>query len=126
MTARVLRIWRTHNQAPVVFGGSPGDATALQGYARQALAAGVHGISIETPSGLPGLLGHVGRAGAVFAADSAAAHLAAAFDKPSVVITNRRFYGYAQPWGRSARQQESPERLAAALPRMATPVRPPI
>jgi ADP-heptose:LPS heptosyltransferase len=122
-TAQVLLLWRSQNRAPVIFGGSPGDEPALRQYADLARAAGVQDVSIETPAGLQSLLDHVAHAGAVFAGDSAAAHLAAAFDKPSVVLTNRRFYGYAQPWSRSTRQQvflheESPERIAGALPKL--------
>lgn len=116
-TLRVaLQTWRARSGAPAVFGGSPEDHSALV-----RLAAGVPGARIETPLGLDALLHQIAAAGAVLSADSAPAHIAAALDKRSVVMTSRAFHGYAQPWGRSARQQvfvhgTPADQIAAALP----------
>jgi hypothetical protein len=119
-----LQIWRRRNPAPIVFGGSPTDEPALVQLAASARAAGLGDVRVEAPHGLDSLLAQVARAGAVFAADSAPAHIAIALDKPCVVMTSRGFYGYAQPWARSARQQTflhgtSATEIAAALPALA-------
>lgn len=114
----ILRHWREGSRAPVVFGGSPAERPALE---RLATAAHLPGLSVETPDGLDGLLAQVAGAGAVLAADSAPAHLAAALDKRCVAMTSRSFWGYAQPWTRSPRQRvfvhgTPAAEVAAALP----------
>lgn len=116
-----LRLWRERNRAPIILGGSPADLPALEQLATAARAMHVTDITVETPAGLDGLLAQVAKAGAVFAADSAPAHVAAALDKHAVVMTSRSFYGYAQPWSHSDRQQvfvhgTPAEQVAAALP----------
>jgi ADP-heptose:LPS heptosyltransferase len=116
-----LTEWWREQRAPVVFGGSPPDRPALEQLAVAARASGVSDVQVETPDGLDGLLAQVAGASAIFAADSAPAHIAAALDKPSVVMTSRSFFGYAQPWSRSTRQSifvhgTPPGQIAAALP----------
>ena len=116
-----LRLWRKNSGAPIVLGGSPADVPALEQLAAVARDARIADVTIEAPAGLDGLLDQVARAGAVFAADSAPAHVAAALDKRSVVMTSRSFFGYAQPWSRSDRQQvfvhgTPAAQVAAALP----------
>ncbi len=111
-----LHLWRQRSRAPIVFGGSPSEQPQLR-----RLAAEYLGASVETPDSLDGLLGQIARAGAILAADSAPAHLATALDKQAVVMTSPSFYGYAQPWSRSVRQQifvhgTPAEQVAAALP----------
>ncbi len=113
---RTLQLWRQHHRAPLVFGGNQSDRPALE-----RLAAGFSDAHVETPDGIDGLIEQIARAGAVFAADSAPAHLATALDKRAVVMTSRSFHGYAQPWTRSDRQQifvhgTPAEQVAAALP----------
>ncbi len=117
----VLQNWRARSRGAIVFGGNLVDTPELERYAQAARSTGLDNISIELPSGLDGLLKHVAQAGAVFAADSAAAHVATALDKPSAVMTTRLFYGYCQPWGRSGRQHvflpDAPaDQVAGALP----------
>jgi ADP-heptose:LPS heptosyltransferase len=119
-TIQALRLWRDCNKSPIILGGSPADVPALEQLATAARAARITDVTVEAPAGLDGLLEQIAKAGAVFAADSAPAHVAAALDKRSVVMTSRSFYGYAQPWSRSDRQQVfvhgTPlEQIAAAL-----------
>lgn len=116
-----LQTWRGRHRAPIVLGGSPADNAALQQLASVLRTARITDVRVETPAGLDGLLDQVARAGAIFAADSAPAHVAAALDKPSVVLTSPTYFGHAQPWARSARQQSfvhgtPAEQVAAALP----------
>lgn len=116
-----LRTWRERHRAPIVLGGHPADNADLQQLASVLRAAYITDVSVETPAGLEGLLDQVARAGAIFAADSAPAHVAIALDKPSVVLTSPTFFGHAQPWSRSVRQKSfvhgtAAEEVAAALP----------
>ena len=113
--------WRQHSAAPVVFAGSPADASMLGHYATAARAAGLSRVSVETPDGLDALLGQIAGAGALFCGDSAPAHIAAALDKHSTAMTSEAFYGYCQPWSRSERQKvfrlgTRPDLVAASLP----------
>jgi len=117
----VLSRWRQRSRAPIILGGTPADTAELTRYAEAARQVGIDRISIETPSGVDGLLAHIAGAGAVFAADSAPAHIALALDKRAVVLMRDYLVGYCQPWGRSERQQVFPaatpaETVAAALP----------
>ena len=120
--ASILRCWRERQRAPIVLAGSPADTATLRSYAAIAHAAGVAGIVVETPAGVENLVAHVAGASAVLSADSAAGHIGATFDKPTVVLTPAGWYGLCQPWHRSARQktfvlnEATPEEVAAALP----------
>ena len=121
LAVETLRMWRERSRAPITLGGSPADAARLADIAAVASAAGIDDIRIDTPVGLDGLLRQVSSAGALFSGDSAPAHIAAALDKPSVVVTSRSFFGFAQPWSRSDRQQvfvhgTPAAQVAAALP----------
>jgi ADP-heptose:LPS heptosyltransferase len=117
----VLRHWRKRSPAPIVLGAGPADQIELERYANAARQAGITNVVIESPAGIDGLLAHLAQAGAIFAADSGAAHIAAALDKPLVLVMDTRLYGYANPWQRSARQRvflntTGLEEVAAALP----------
>jgi len=54
---------------------------------------------------LSGFLAAVARARAVLTVDTAAAHLATAWDKPTVILHNGTRYGEFGPWHRSSRQR---------------------
>ena len=117
----ILQPWRARNPAAVVFGGSPRDAAELERYAAAARAAGLGKVSVETPAGVPAFIAHVAAAGGMLATDSAAGHVAGAFDKPAVVLIAREWYGLSQPWRKSGQQHafalEAPDaEIAAALP----------
>jgi len=105
LVAAILRHWRERHRTPVVLAGSPDDIAKLERYAAIARADGVDGLAVEAPAGLENFLTHLARAGAVLAADSAAGHVGAAFDKPLVVLTQRSWHGLCQPWHRSAWQK---------------------
>ena len=119
--AVVLRLWRGRSRAPIVLGGSPRDLAELEHYATVCRTAGLDGIAVEAPAGVNSFVTHLAAAGAVLAADSAAAHVGTAFDKPTVVLMAHDWYGLSQPWHKSARQRTfffdtaDPE-IAAALP----------
>ncbi len=100
----VLRLWRERSQAPISFGGSPAEAPALTEYLAAAKQAGLAGITMELPVGVDGFFEHIARAGALLASESAAAHIAIAFNKPTVVMMGGGVYGYCQPWRSSDRQ----------------------
>jgi len=101
----VLQQWRRRSAAPIVFGAGPPEQFELERYANAARQAGLDNVTVELPAGIGGLLAHLARAGAVLAADSGAAHIAAALDKPLVLLMDTPIYGYANPWQRSTRQQ---------------------
>ncbi len=117
----ILRAWRERCATPWVLGGAPRDEARLEALAAAARAAGIPPAAIETPSGIIAFVSHIAAAGAVLSADSAAAHLGNALDKPTVVLTVPAWHGISQPWRKSARQHgflmDSPaEAIASALP----------
>lgn len=119
----ILRRWRDRCPAPIVLGGPPAQATKLAAYAAACRDHGVDGVTVETPAGVEAFIAHVGGAGAVLAGDSAAAHAAIAFDKPTVVILSREWHTFTQPWRKSAAQrhffpEEAPGVFASALPEL--------
>jgi ADP-heptose:LPS heptosyltransferase len=101
----ILRLWRARSRAPIVLGGSPRDVVTLEHYATAARAAGLDGITVEAPVGVIAFIEHIASASAVFSADSAAAHVGGAFDKPTVTLMPKVWHGVSQPWHRSQRQQ---------------------
>ncbi len=117
---RILRFAIAQRHRPVVLGGSPHDAARLERQATALRAEGLRDITVETPAGVIPFIEHLAAAGAVLSADSAAGHIATAFDKPAVVLMPEAWHGLAQPWARSARQhtfqfRDSDELVAAAL-----------
>jgi ADP-heptose:LPS heptosyltransferase len=105
LTVAVLCQWRTRSRAPIVFGGSPAEAPLLESYAMAARQAGLDQVNVELPPSLDLLLEHIACAGAIFAAETGAAHIATALDKQTVVLAGGALSGYCYPWRRSARQQ---------------------
>lgn len=99
-----LRRWRERSRAPIVLGGAPSDGAALHRYADHARQAGVDGIVVELPAGVDGFLAHLAAAGAILTTETAAVHVATAFDKPTAVLLGGGFHGLVYPWRRSARQ----------------------
>ncbi len=119
-TVALLQARQGAHLGPIVLGGSPRDLAALEDYAARCRTAGLENVAVEAPAGVPAFIEHLAAAGAVLAADSAAAHAAIAFDKPAVVITPRVWHGLALPWSRSARQrtfiaEDPPEAIAEAM-----------
>jgi ADP-heptose:LPS heptosyltransferase len=117
----VLQHWRKRSPAPIVFGAGPAEQIELERYANAARQAGLQNAMVESPVGIEGMVAHLARAGAVLAADSGAAHVAAALDKPLVLLMDDKIFGYANPWRRSPRQVAflntvPMEEVAAAIP----------
>jgi ADP-heptose:LPS heptosyltransferase len=120
---KILRLWRARSRAPIVLGGSPRDTATLERYAAAARAAGIDPVTVEAPPGVVAFVEHAAAASAVFSADSAAAHVGAACDKPTVVLMmDRAWHGISLPSPRSGRQQvfladeADDATVAAALP----------
>lgn len=102
----ILRLWRARCPAPIVLGGNPRDAVTLERYAAAARANSIENVTVEAPAGVVAFVEHLAAAGAVFSADSAAAHVSAACDKPTAILmTNRAWHGVSLPSPRSARQK---------------------
>lgn len=120
-TVILLRYWRRKRpHAAIVLGGSPRDLTRLESYAAACRAAGLENVVVEAPAGITAFIDHVAAAGAVLATDSAAAHVAIACDKPTVVVMPRVWHTHSLPWHRSDRQrtfvfEDSIETIAAAM-----------
>lgn len=99
-----LRLWRQRSSAPIVFGGSPGDTRMLEKFLHAARQAGIDHVTIEIPTGVNGFIEHIARAGAVLSTETAAAHVATALDKLTVVMLGGGLQGLCYPWRRSNRQ----------------------
>jgi hypothetical protein len=116
----ILRRWRARHRAPIVLGGNPRDLARLESYAAAGRAAGLGECAVEAPAGVVAFVQHIAAAGALLSADSAAAHVGGAFDKPTVTVMDRIWWGVSQPWQRSTRQkafvfETSDAEIAAAL-----------
>lgn len=103
--ARVLAAWRSRCPAPIVLGGSPGDEDRLEAYRQAARVVGIEHLTLELPAGVDGFIRHIAAAGAVFATESAAAHIATTLDKPAVIALGGGIHGLCFPWRRSDRQR---------------------
>lgn len=92
-------------RVPLQLAGSPSDQPRLVELGRWVESR--CGVPVELlPAGSVVELGRaIARARAVLTVDTAAAHLATALDKPTVVIHNGVHFGEFGPWCRSARQR---------------------
>jgi len=99
-----LQAWARDHPGPVVLSGAPADVRRLADLQARARALGVSEVSVQTPPDPLGFIRLVLDAGTVLSADSAGAHIAAAGDKPLVVVQGGAFAGVFGPWQRSARQ----------------------
>jgi ADP-heptose:LPS heptosyltransferase len=89
----------------VVLLGSAGQRARLEALAEKLRAGGYAQVGIETPPTLGDFITRVGGAAWVFSAESAAAHVATAWDRPTVVLVGGGHYGQFAPWSRSRRQR---------------------
>jgi ADP-heptose:LPS heptosyltransferase len=89
----------------VVLLGSAGQRARLEALAGKLRAGGYAEVGIETPATLGDFVARVGGAAWVFSAESAAAHVATAWDRPTVVLVGGGHYGQFAPWTRSRRQR---------------------
>lgn len=72
----------------------------------EALRADLPSCAVEAahPADLPALVRLVASAALILTAETSAAHIAAALNRPAVVLIGGGHYGWFAPWGRSARQ----------------------
>ena len=82
--------------------GSVGQAPRLAEYGRE--LAGFP-VSVVTPADVPQFAALLADAAWVLSAETAAAHLATALDRPAVVLLGGGHFGQCGPWTRSARQR---------------------
>ncbi len=84
--------------------GSADQTAALESLAAQARSAGVVQIGLAASPTFEAFRELVATASLVIATESAGAHLAAALDRPAVIVIGGGHYGIFAPWKRSARQ----------------------
>ena len=89
----------------VILTGSKAQGNELGFYA-QAVRRALPDCRVEVahPAGLSAFVGLVAKAGLVLTAESSGAHIAAALDKPVMVLIGGGHYGWFAPWRRSAKQ----------------------
>ncbi|HVU36381.1 MAG TPA: glycosyltransferase family 9 protein [Opitutaceae bacterium] len=100
-----LEHYRRKSAAPIVISA---DATATAATAALATALRSRGIggAIEASNDtFEQFLRRIATAGAVFAVDSAPAHIATALDKPMVLVPGGGRFGLSSPWQSSTRQR---------------------
>ena len=87
----------------------------LTGVRDQAVELGAHAKKLKCafpflqvelcyPADLPAMLDLISQASVVITAESSAAHIATALDKPTLILIGGGHYGWFAPWSRSARQ----------------------
>jgi ADP-heptose:LPS heptosyltransferase len=62
-------------------------------------------VAVEVDAAPLDFVRHIAGARLVLTAESAAAHLATAFDKPAVILTGGGHFGWFAPWGENRRQR---------------------
>ncbi|MCX6955546.1 MAG: hypothetical protein NTV51_25650 [Verrucomicrobia bacterium] len=91
----------THTDCRVVFSGTTSQRPALE---RLAARVGAPRTELRTDDTVVGFVQRVADARAVFTAESAAAHISTALDKPAVILLGGGHAGMFGPWGEGRRQ----------------------
>jgi len=99
-----LRELRHLTQEPIVLWGGAGQLSRLQHLAVRLRADGVTGVECAPVLPLAGFVRQVAEARFILSADSAAAHIATALDRPTLALMGGGHYGQFAPWQKSARQ----------------------
>ncbi|HVS52979.1 MAG TPA: glycosyltransferase family 9 protein [Opitutaceae bacterium] len=99
-----LRHTRAKTAAPIALHGDASQRTRLLALAERLRAAGVAEVACAPPTSVVEFAEAIAGAELVITVETSAAHLAAAFDRPAVVLIGGGNYGQFGPWRRSARQ----------------------
>jgi len=99
-----LRAVRKHSAAPIALQGDSAQQPRLRRLAESLQSAGVTGVTCAAPAGVTDFASAVAGAELVVTVETATAHLAAAFDRPAVILIGGGHFGEFGPWARSARQ----------------------
>ncbi|MGD1086619.1 MAG: glycosyltransferase family 9 protein [Verrucomicrobiota bacterium] len=91
--------------APIRLCGGPAERTRLGRLGAALRSQGVANISVEIPKSLVEFAQRVADAKAVLTVETSTAHLAAALDKPAVILIGGGHFGLLGPWQRSSKQR---------------------
>jgi ADP-heptose:LPS heptosyltransferase len=90
--------------APIELHGDASQQARLRELAATLRARGLTGVACAPETNVVGFAEAIAGAEFVLTVETSAAHLAAAFDRPAVVLIGGGHYGQFGPWRRSARQ----------------------
>lgn len=93
------------NGAPIILTGTPQQRGRLAELGGHLAAQGIKDVTCRTELAFNDYLGLIAGAPLVISTDTATAHLAAACDRPAVILLGGGHYGQFGPWRRSERQQ---------------------
>ena len=103
--AQLVEALALHGSAmPLQLTGSPSQRPRLERLCQYLKLRRGAAVDILPDGSVPDLVRALARARAIVTVDSAAAHIATAMDKPTVVLHNGTRYGEFGPWHRSGRQ----------------------
>lgn len=101
---KVLKTVREHTPLPIKLYGDAGQRARLLRLAEWLREEGVSDVTCAAPAKVTAFVEAISGAKLVLTVETSAAHLAAAFDRPAVVVMGGGHYGQFGPWRRSARQ----------------------
>jgi ADP-heptose:LPS heptosyltransferase len=104
LLAESLRLLRQRTPSPIRLLGDAGQRAQLLGLAERLRAAGLDGVECAPATKVVEFAEAVGRAELVLTVETSTAHLAAALDRPAIVLIGGGHFGQFGPWRRSARQ----------------------
>jgi ADP-heptose:LPS heptosyltransferase len=99
-----LQAIQARGTAPISLLGNLAQQSRLQQLAETLRTAGIAGVECVTPASVPAFAETVAGAELVLTVETATAHLAAAFDRPALILIGGGHYGEFGPWRRSPRQ----------------------
>jgi ADP-heptose:LPS heptosyltransferase len=95
---------RSSTSIPIVVCGAPSEKARLTNLADLARTMGISDINIQISRSVPQFVATIASARAILTVDTAAAHIATAIDKPTVVLLGGGHFGQFGPWRKSSRQ----------------------
>jgi len=104
LLVEALRALRTQSSSPVALVGDPSQRPRLLQLVEVLRAAGLTNVECAAPMSVVEFAEAVAQAELVLTVETSTAHLAAAFDRPAVVLIGGGHFGQFGPWRRSARQ----------------------
>lgn len=99
-----LHAVRRHLAAPIRLHGDTSQRPRLLQLAGRLRAGGLDRVECAAPTGVVEFAEAVGKAELVLTVETSTAHIAAALDRPAVVLIGGGHFGQFGPWRRSARQ----------------------